>query len=148
MLHTELHSLQGLKSTANFGSVSPAQPSDADMEILTREMENMVVEQQMRNEAPIQALWTAAVEQGRELFQRARKAKQRPAPLQRVSSLSPVKGGLPSPPGGSVSPELPPVVLPNGHSVIDVDGEGHHEGADVGRRLPSPRLSPPPVPSR
>jgi len=127
MIHTELHAMQGSKSTSTFSNITPCQPSDVDIDELSREMENMIVEHQLRLETSIRPVWDAAVQRGREALvaMQQQRAQRRPPPL-RQTSRSPVKGGLPSPPGGSVSPEISfKDLLPNGH----------------GPEMPSPSLS-------
>ncbi|KLO11096.1 hypothetical protein SCHPADRAFT_942352 [Schizopora paradoxa] len=138
MLHTELHSMQGSKSTSSFSNITPCQPTDVDMDELSREMENMIVEHQLRLEAPIRPVWDAAVQRGRESFvAMQQRAQRRPPPL-RQGSRSPVKGGLPSPPGGSVSPEIPfKELVPNGHAPEPLDSSEQS-------KMPSPVPSRPP----
>jgi len=140
MLHTELHAMQGSKSTATFSNITPCQPSDADIDELSREMENMIVEHQLRLESPIRPVWDAAVQRGREalnVVMQQQRAQRRPPPL-RQTSRSPVKGGLPSPPGGSVSPEMPyQELLSNGHRPEE---SGYVDQA----KLPSPTPYRPP----
>lgn len=138
VLHTELHSMQGSKSTSSFSNITPCQPSDVDMDELSREMENMIVEHQLRLEAPIRPVWDTAVQRGRETFvAMQQRAQRRPPPL-RQNSRSPVKGGLPSPPGGSVSPEIPfKELMPNGHAPEALDSSEQS-------KMPSPLPSRPP----
>lgn len=138
MLHTELHAMQGLKSTSTFSSITPCQPSDVDIDELSREMENMIVEHQLRLESPIRPVWDAAVQRGREaLVVMQQRAQRRPSSLRRPSR-SPVKGGLPSPPG-SVSPEMPykEELVANGHAPEVLDSIEQS-------KIPSPIPSRPP----
>ncbi|KAH8115275.1 hypothetical protein DFH11DRAFT_96980 [Phellopilus nigrolimitatus] len=59
LLHLELHSMSSDPDTATaiFGDIKPCQPSITVLDTLTREMEDIVVEQQVRAEPPLRALW-------------------------------------------------------------------------------------------
>jgi hypothetical protein len=41
--------------------MTPCQPTEEVMNTLTKEMENMIIEHQLRNEGPIKSLWDVAV---------------------------------------------------------------------------------------
>ena len=61
MLHAELHAMHGLSSNSSFSDMNPCQPSEEVLETLTREMENMIIEHQLRSEGPIRSIWDAAI---------------------------------------------------------------------------------------
>lgn len=73
MLHTELHAMHGLSSDASFSNMSPCQPSEEVVDTLTKEMENMIVEHQLRNEGPIRSLWDTAIKRRKGVEERLEK---------------------------------------------------------------------------
>ncbi|KAI5123794.1 hypothetical protein M0805_009089 [Coniferiporia weirii] len=70
MLQLELHAMSGdtsndistFASVTSTGSVTPCNPPPDVLAALVHEMEDMLVEQQVRNELPLRALWDAAVQ--------------------------------------------------------------------------------------
>ncbi|KAJ7270124.1 hypothetical protein B0H12DRAFT_1044783 [Mycena haematopus] len=69
LLHLELHSLQPTTEHVPLGRLRPVmQPSEDVMDMLSTEMEKMIIEGQVKQEGgPFKSAWEAAVEKGRRL---------------------------------------------------------------------------------
>ena len=157
MLHTELHSIHpwSPESRVSLTRMRPlTNPSEEIMETLSKEMENMVIEANIKKDAgPLRSVWEAAVTKGRAAQMStstvgrgttARKTRnfwEAEDVLESEEDMDGGSGTLPSP----VSPVgTPPRQLPceDGKSG---PGSDAWLGAVKGQgRLPSPRPSPPP----
>ena len=118
MLHTEVHSIQPESLSTDFTPLKlPTQRDEAVMDTLTSEMQNMVIENKLKKEAPLRTAWEGAIMRGK---------RSRAVTEGRINGhgkyhlLSPV-----SPPPGK------------GRELRDVESSPG--------RLPSPRPSPPPL---
>ena len=120
MLHTEVHSIHPKPHRTNFTTLKPlTQPDAGVMDTLTSEMQNMIIENKLRKEAPLRTAWEGAVIRG----ERGRAVTEgRINGLGKHHPLSPV-----SPPPGKMF------------------GLGDMRSSPG--RLPSPRPSPPPLPT-
>ncbi|KAJ7287007.1 DnaJ-domain-containing protein [Mycena rebaudengoi] len=115
ILHMELHSLHEHKPLAVLRPL--AQPSEDVMDMLSTEMEKMIIEGTVKQPGgPFKSVWEAAVEKGK-----------RAAELARDLPLTPIKNFWSTP--ASPFPSLAPRMV-NGDS----------------KPSPNPRMSPPPVP--
>lgn len=119
MLHTELHAVQPHPNPSHTHLKPLTHPSEKVMHTLTHEMQNMIIENKLRKEAPLRSFWEAAVSRGR----------GRAVTMFGGGNLK----GLPAPVcavGGEKQKE----------KVVSFDGVGSESPG----RLPSPRPSPPP----
>jgi len=121
MLHTELHSIHPLSTphtSLTHMKPFPGPPSEQVMQLLTEEMQNMIIEMNVKKDSgPLKSIWEGAIARGRA-----------------NSAAEDIDGssGLPSPGGTPRQKELS----------LDTPAD-----ANVARgqgRLPSPRPSPPP----
>lgn len=131
MLHTELHSVQpkGKSRTSVASPEPPSQTSEVVMDTLTQEMENIIIENQLRKEAPLRSVWEAAIARGH--------ARERERAVTMVNTRP--SGGADAQEGKKDGGFLSPATLNGKASVgnLAVDSPG---------RLPSPRPSPSPPP--
>ena len=176
MLHVELHSAHGLSAPAAsyFSDNQPCEPTDAVMEALTKEMENMIVEHQLRTDTPLRTLWDTVVARQRDSATKVSSRLQSPSPSdngtddeeiandgylgtdrgvqsaheiqpRRFSPASIANARLPSPPK-SLSPETRFINLAQAQSINgrSILATDEEDCKKDGANLPSPRPSPPP----
>lgn len=148
--------MHGIASSVSFSDMKPCEPSDKVIEELTNEMENMILEHQLRVEGPIRPLWETAVQRSRNLgIQKQATYSATPSNSQSSSENGPnnfsqvrTKGNdarLPSPPM-SISPEAKHKDFCSGDEhVLVVNASDKQERKEV--NLPSPRPSPSPPPN-
>lgn len=171
MLHIELHSAHGPSSSvaSHFSDTQPCQPTNTVLDSLSREMENMIVEHQLRSDTPLRTLWDTIVGRKRDLAANVSAQLKLTTPSDidadgegrstieadtEHESVSQTKqqlprahsSRLPSPPM-SLSPETRLIELAqtqvlNGRPINDSEPDGDRE--KDGANLPSPRPSPPP----
>jgi len=138
MLHTELHSVQPQSHTKpqRAGGLKPVlEPSPSVMDTFTREMQNMIIENKLRKEAPLRSFWEAAVERG------LTRERERAVSMSGNGTAGGGEG-LPSP----VSPVQKLGELSSAGGPSPGLGLGLGNGGGSQGRLPSPRPSPPPPP--
>lgn len=120
MLHTEVHSIQAKPRSASFTTLKPlTQPDEAVMDALTNEMQNMIIENKLKKEAPLKTAWEGAVMRGERV---------------RAVTEGRINGH------GNYHPLSPISPLPG-----KTFGLGDVQSSPG--RLPSPRPSPPPPPT-
>jgi hypothetical protein len=137
MLHTELHSVQPQeKSQTKFASPKPlSKPAEVVMDTLTHEMQNMIIENTLRKEAPLRSTWEAAIARGQ--------ARERGRAVTMVDMRSGGGGGVDAAGQEGKRGGFPSPRTPNGKSRQNLFGS--HAVESPGR-LPSPRPSPSPPP--
>ncbi|KAF7297922.1 J domain-containing protein [Mycena chlorophos] len=138
LLHTELHTIQPSAPQIPLSRLRPvANPAPEVMDLLSQEMEKMIIETSLKQEVgPLQSLWEAAIERGRAAL--AILSTPTPTPRKPTTSifefprpLSPFRMS-PAKFGGDGT-----AVLANGHAHAHPTGNGKVPG----------RMSPPPVPT-
>ncbi|KAF7350963.1 J domain-containing protein [Mycena sanguinolenta] len=133
LLHLELHSLQQTTDHVPMGRLRPVvQPSEDVMDMLSTQMEKMIIEGQVKQEGgPFKSVWQAAVEKGKRLAAAVVPTPQTPTPQRNFNwgtlpragfspAISPFKGM----PNGTGTPKPAPAgQTPN--SIPWVNGSGN-----------------------
>ncbi|KAJ7747744.1 hypothetical protein B0H16DRAFT_1888618 [Mycena metata] len=143
LLHTELHTLQPSATHVPLHRLRPITEPSADViDVLSAEMEKMLIESNIKNDAgPWKTAWEAAVERGRTLAAAASALVAPPTPKAepfgwrglRSPASSPMKGMGMTMLNGHASPGRSAPALLNGRGVNGSSASG--------------RMSPPPVPN-